>query len=145
MTASAKLVELLNDEADGYGRGPIVIHDVHAMQSLLRQAAAALEEAQSSRDGYIAQHQADSAELRRLCAARDEAIAARQSAESELAALRERVATLAGALDAVMIEGTMGEGYASKPCPHMVESIAAIISMMRVALVPIDAAGDGND
>ena len=40
------LVERLIDEADGYGDGPVVVHDIELLRALLREAAAALEAAQ---------------------------------------------------------------------------------------------------
>ena len=39
------LIERLIDEADGYGDGPVVVHDIEGLRALLREAAAALEAA----------------------------------------------------------------------------------------------------
>lgn len=121
------LVEALNDAA----AKPYDMRDTQGRADLMALAAAALAEAQSSRDGYIAQHQADSSELRRLCAARDEAIAAKLAAESELAALREKIA------NAQVVEVTLG-------C-YITEQVRPELALQRVALVPIDTDGGGGE
>ena len=45
------LVERLIDEADGYGDGPVVVHDIELLRALLREAAAALRLAVP--DGFV--------------------------------------------------------------------------------------------
>ena len=37
------LIERLIDEADGYGDGPVVVHDIEGLRALLREAAAEIE------------------------------------------------------------------------------------------------------
>ena len=43
------LIERLIDEADGYGDGPVVVHDIEGLRALLCEAAAALEAARETR------------------------------------------------------------------------------------------------
>jgi hypothetical protein len=46
------LVERLIDEADGYGDGPVVMHDIEGLRALLREAAAALEASLDDAERY---------------------------------------------------------------------------------------------